>query len=91
MALDKINILEEEINAKNKIILTLTELTEMYQDDSHRMENHIAARLKIPFWNFVKKLKYRKKTIELVESILDNHKQYNEKFKKLKKNFGIEI
>lgn len=91
MALDKISILEEEVNFKNKVLLTLTELTEMYQDDSHRMEKHIATRLKIPFWNFVEKLKYHKNTIELVQSILDNYKQYNEKFEKLKKNFDIKI
>lgn len=83
--------LNSEMASKHSLAMELVELAAMYQDDSHRMEKHILNGLKIPFWNFIKKINHRNKSISLIKESARRHKKYMDKFKKIKKVYNIEI
>jgi hypothetical protein len=91
MALDHINLLEMDRNVRDKVIMELAELCEMYQEDSHIMEKHIMDGLQIPFWNFVKRISYRKKSLDIIQSAMNKHQKYMKGFERIKKVYGIEI
>ena len=91
MTLDYINDLEIKRNDATRVSVEIAELCEMYQEDLHKMEKHILEGLRIPFWNFIKKSEYRKKSIKLIEESLEKHKVYTNKFERIKKHYGFEI
>jgi hypothetical protein len=91
MALDKIEKLEDESDRKTKLSHEIVDLTELYQDDLHRLQNHMMDGLRIPFWNLMEQWRYRKRSIELAKSILDNGKRYTQKFKEIKSYYNFEI
>jgi hypothetical protein len=91
MALDKIEKLEDESDRKTKLSHEIVDLTELYQDDLHRLQNHMMDGLRIPFWNLVEQWRYRKRSIEVAKYILDNGKRYTQKFKEIKSYYNFEI
>jgi hypothetical protein len=91
MALDEIQRLEDESDRKTKLSHEIVDLTEMFQDDMHKLQHHIMDGLRIPFWNLVEQWKYRKRSIELAKYILDNGKRYTQKFKEIKSYYNFEI
>lgn len=91
MALDEIQRLELEGEAKTKLAHDIVGLLEMYQDDLHQMQNHMLDGLRIPFWNLKAKWKHRKKSIELVSYTIERGKEYTDGFKKIKSKFRFEI
>jgi hypothetical protein len=91
MALDEIQRLEDESDRKTKLSHEIVDLTEMYQDDLHKIQHHIMDGLRIPFWNLMEQWKYRKRSIELAKYILDNGKRYTQKFKEIKSYYNFEI
>lgn len=91
MALDEIHRLEMESDRKTKLAHKIVALLEMYQDDSHQMQNHMLDGLRIPFWDLKAKWNHRKKSNELVSYTIERSKDYAEGFKKIKSNFRLEI
>jgi hypothetical protein len=91
MALDEIQRLEDESDKKTKLLHQIVDLTEMYQDDLHKIQHHMLDGMRIPFWNLVEQWKHRKRSFELAKYILDNGKRYTQKFKEIKSYFNFEI
>jgi hypothetical protein len=91
MALDEIHRLETESDRKTKLSHEIVDLTEMFQDDLHKIQNHMMDGLGIPFWNLVEQWRYRKRSIEVAKYILDNSKRYTQKFKEIKSYYNFEI
>jgi hypothetical protein len=91
MSLDAIQRLEDESDRKTKLSHEIVDLTEMFQYDLHKIQNHMMDGLRIPFWNLVEQWKYRKRSIELAKYILDNGKRYTQKFKEIKSYYNFEI
>jgi hypothetical protein len=91
MALDAIQRLEDESDRKTKLSHEIVDLTEMFQDDLHKIQKHMMDGLRIPFWNLVEQWKYRKRSIELMDYLLDNGKRYTQKFKEIKSYYNFEI
>lgn len=90
-SLQEIERLETESDVKTKLLHEIVDLTEMYQDDLHKIQNHTLDGLRIPFWNLVEQWRHRKRSIELARSIIENSKRYTEKFKKIKSHYNFEI
>jgi hypothetical protein len=76
--LDAIQRLEDESDRKTKLSHEIVDLAEMFQDDMYKLQYHIMDGLRIPFWNLVEQWKYRKRSIELVDYLLDNGKRYTQ-------------
>jgi hypothetical protein len=91
MALDEIHRLETESDRKTKLSHEIVDLTEMFQDDLHKIQNHMMDGFGIPFWNLVEQWRYRKRSIEVAKYILDNSKRYTQKFKEIKSYYNFEI
>jgi hypothetical protein len=91
MALDEIHRLENESDTKTKLSHEIVDLTEMYQDDLHKIQHHMLDGMRIPFWNLVEQWKHRKRSFELAKYILDNGKRYTQKFKEIKSYYNFEI
>lgn len=91
MALDEIQRLEIKSDRKTKLSHEIVDLTEMFQDDLHKIQHHMVDGLSIPFWNLVEQWKYRKRSIKVAKSILDNGKRYTQKFKEIKSYYNFEI
>jgi hypothetical protein len=66
-------------------------LTEMFQDDMHKLQHHIMDGLRIPFWNLMEQWNHRKRSFELAKYILDNGDRYTQKFKEIKSYYNFEI
>jgi hypothetical protein len=91
MALDRIEKLEAESDIKTKLSHEIVDLTEMFQDDLHKIQNHMMVGLRIPFWNLVGQWKHRNRSFELAKYILDNGQRYIHKFKEIKSYYNFEI
>jgi hypothetical protein len=91
MALDEIQRLETESNRTIRISNKIMDLTEMYQDDLHKIQKHMMDGLRIPFWNLDAQWKYRKRSIEFVDYLLSNGEKYTQKFKEIKSYYNFEI
>jgi HAMP domain-containing protein len=91
MALDEIQRLETESNRTIRISNEIVDLTEMFQDDMHKLQHHIMDGLRIPFWNLAAQWKYRKRSIEFVDYLLSNGEKYTQKFKEIKSYYNFEI
>jgi hypothetical protein len=91
MALDTIQRLEMESDRKTKLSHEIVDLTEMFQDDLHKIQNHMMDGLRIPFWNLAEQWRHRKRSIELADYILSNSKKYTQKFKEIKSYYKFKI
>ncbi len=91
MALDKIQHLEMESDRKTKLSHEILDLAEMFQDDLHKIQNHMMDGLMIPFWNLAEQWRHRKRLIVLADYILSNSKKYTQKFKEIKSYYKFEI
>jgi thymidine kinase len=91
MALDEIQRLEDESDRKTKLSHEIVDLTEMFQDDMHKLQHHIMDGLRIPFWNLMEQWNHRKRSFELAKYILDNGDRYTQKFKEIKSYYNFEI